>query len=214
MGRSPTARARAKNGSIGSAIWSTQAKFWLRARLQRNRPPHVTVPDSSSLDLSTGMTLEALVLPSLQPLAVPCDLQGMDDIYYLVASCILGCGRWVGSRSASSRERQNLPENTWSHIAGTYDGSSIRMYVDGTQVASRARTAASRHQITPLTIGGDALYGQHFHGNIDEVRVYGRALTATQIQSDMNTRIGGELASSSRPRRWILSRRARRRTYA
>ena len=40
-----------------------------------------------------------------------------------------------------------------------------------------------------LTIGGDALYGQHFAGRIDEVRIYNTALSASQIQADMNAPI-------------------------
>jgi hypothetical protein len=39
----------------------------------------------------------------------------------------------------------------------------------------------------PLQIGGDSLFGQYFRGSIDEVRVYNRALSATEIQTDMNT---------------------------
>ena len=42
----------------------------------------------------------------------------------------------------------------------------------------------------PLQIGGDSLWGQHFNGTIDEVRVYNVSLTASQIQSDMNTPVG------------------------
>ena len=41
-----------------------------------------------------------------------------------------------------------------------------------------------------LTIGGDALYGQHFAGRIDEVRIYNTALSASGIQADMATPIG------------------------
>ncbi|MBI3852514.1 MAG: hypothetical protein HY298_19830, partial [Verrucomicrobia bacterium] len=41
-----------------------------------------------------------------------------------------------------------------------------------------------------LTLGGDALYGQYFAGRIDEVRVYNRALSVTEIQADMNTPVG------------------------
>ena len=41
-----------------------------------------------------------------------------------------------------------------------------------------------------MQIGGDSIYGQYFQGMIDEVRVYNVALTAAQIQSDMNTPIG------------------------
>jgi len=40
-----------------------------------------------------------------------------------------------------------------------------------------------------LQIGGDSIYGQYFPGTIDEIRIYNRALSATEIQSDMNTAI-------------------------
>jgi len=38
-----------------------------------------------------------------------------------------------------------------------------------------------------LQIGGYDIYGQYFKGMIDEVRLYGRALSQTEIQTDMNT---------------------------
>jgi len=41
-----------------------------------------------------------------------------------------------------------------------------------------------------LQIGGDSFYGQFFRGTIDEVRIYDVALTAGQIQTDMNTPVG------------------------
>ena len=53
-----------------------------------------------------------------------------------------------------------------------------------------AAIRADRHFDRALTIGGDALYGQHFAGRIDEVRIFNTAGNATEIQSDMNTPIG------------------------
>jgi hypothetical protein len=57
------------------------------------------------------------------------------------------------------------------------------------QVSSRAQTGAIVTSNNPLQIGGDSLYGHYFQGMIDEVRVYDTALTAAQIQADMNTPI-------------------------
>jgi hypothetical protein len=37
-----------------------------------------------------------------------------------------------------------------------------------------------------LQIGGNTIYGSYYNGVIDEVRIYNRALTQAQIQSDMN----------------------------
>ena len=36
-------------------------------------------------------------------------------------------------------------------------------------------------------IGGNAIWGEYFRGQIDDVRIYNRALTVTEIMSDMNT---------------------------
>ena len=69
-------------------------------------------------------------------------------------------------------------------------GATLRLYVNGTQVSSIARTGNLATSTNPLQIGGDSLYGQNFTGMIDEVRVYNVALTQAQIQSDMNTPIG------------------------
>ena len=67
---------------------------------------------------------------------------------------------------------------------------TLRLYVNGTQVASAAATANMATSSNPLQIGGDSIYGQYFNGRIDEVRVYNRALSATEIQTDMNTPVG------------------------
>jgi hypothetical protein len=48
-----------------------------------------------------------------------------------------------------------------------------------------------------LTIGGDALYGQYFAGRIDEVRIYNRALSAAEIQTDMNAPLSDGFAAAS-----------------
>ena len=82
-----------------------------------------------------------------------------------------------------------LPANTWSYLTETYDGSTLRLYVNGTQVASTAHTGTIATSTNPLQIGGDSIYGQFFAGLIDEVRVYNRALTAAQIQADQTTSI-------------------------
>jgi hypothetical protein len=54
--------------------------------------------------------------------------------------------------------------------------------VNGVQVASRPVLGPIATSTGALTIGGDALYSQHFAGRIDEVRIYNTALTAGQIQ--------------------------------
>ena len=71
----------------------------------------------------------------------------------------------------------------------TYDGATLRLYVNGVQVSSVARTGSIATSANPLQIGGDSIYGQYFQGLIDEVRVYNRALSQAEIQTDMNTAV-------------------------
>ena len=92
-------------------------------------------------------------------------------------------------RSRSSPRRIALPAGTWSHLAATYDGSQLRLYVNGTQVAQTAASGSIATSTAPLRIGGNAVWGEWFSGWIDEVRVYGRALSAAEIQDDMNTSV-------------------------
>jgi hypothetical protein len=83
-----------------------------------------------------------------------------------------------------------LATNTWAHLAATYDGSTLRMYVNGTLASSLAQAGSINVTAGVLRIGGNSIWGEYFNGLIDEVRVYSRALSQAQIQTDMNTPIG------------------------
>jgi len=54
-------------------------------------------------------------------------------------------------------------------------------------VATQASTGAITIGTGPLRIGGNSIWPEHFHGRIDEVRIYNRALTTTEITTDMST---------------------------
>jgi hypothetical protein len=56
-------------------------------------------------------------------------------------------------------------------------------------VASRTVSGALAPSTGPLRLGGDSLRNEWFAGRIDEVRVYGRPLTAAEIAADMNAAI-------------------------
>src|SRR5207237_2837648 len=71
-----------------------------------------------------------------------------------------------------------LAVNTWTHLAATFDGTMVRLYVNGVQVASQAQATPLRTTTGTLQIGADSYAGENFAGRIDEVRIYNRALTA------------------------------------
>jgi hypothetical protein len=78
-----------------------------------------------------------------------------------------------------------LPVHRWSDVAVTYDGATLRLYVNGRQVSSRAATGTIQAPSNPLWIGGNRPYGEHFRGLIDEIRVYDHALSENEIRHDM-----------------------------
>jgi Concanavalin A-like lectin/glucanases superfamily/HYDIN/CFA65/VesB-like, Ig-like domain len=76
--------------------------------------------------------------------------------------------------------------NVWTHVAGTYDGATLRLYVNGVEAVSAAATTPMPATSDPLFIGAKGAAGaagDHFSGVLDEVRLYGRALSQTEIMT-------------------------------
>jgi hypothetical protein len=82
-----------------------------------------------------------------------------------------------------------VPTGSWTFLTETYDGTTLRLYVNGTQASSKAVTGSMPNSTGPLKIGGNSLWAEWFSGLVDNVRVYNRALTAAEITTDMNTRV-------------------------
>jgi hypothetical protein len=156
----------------------------------------VTVPDSNALDLTTGMTIEAWVRPTAVGTAwrtVLLKEQPGNLVYALYAGD--GAGRpatyvfTTADRGANATTA--TPLNTWTHLAATYDRTTLRLFVNGNQAGSRALTGNLQTSTGVLRIGGNAVWSEWFAGLIDEVRVYTRVLTAPEIQADMAAPVSG-----------------------
>ena len=88
-------------------------------------------------------------------------------------------------RAHRARAASPLRPGRWTHLAATYDGSSIRLLVGGVEVARTPASGALLAAPGPLRIGAGGTGGDRFVGRIDEVRVYGRALPKVEIVRDM-----------------------------
>ncbi len=75
-----------------------------------------------------------------------------------------------------------VPNGAWSHVAATYDGSSIlTLYVNGVAVASSATgVSATIQNSTPALIGARPSI-QFFNGGLDEIAVYNRSVTQDEL---------------------------------
>ena len=178
-------------GTINEAAWTT-GQFGAALSFDGIND-WVTVTDANALDLTTGMTLQAWVYPTaasgVRDILIK-EGTGV-DIYNLYARN--GQGQPESNVFAGSSNRwatgPTLALNTWSHVAGTYDGLTVRLFVNGLQVGNTAYTGTIGTSAGVLRIGGNSLWGEFFQGRLDELRIYNRALSAAELQADMTTPI-------------------------
>ena len=189
------ASGRGNPGTLTGATWTTLGRYGNALSFNGSNSV-VRVADSASLDLTTAMTLSAWIRPTVSQSGWRTIMQRQTDSYFLNASNSdgplrpSGGGTFGTSTTYVSGPTAN-PVNAWTHVALTYDGATQRLFVNGTQAATRATTGTIQTTDNPLWIGGNTPYGEYFTGLIDEVRVYNRALTQTDIQADMNTPVPG-----------------------
>ena len=100
-------------------------------------------------------------------------------------------GRRVYGRAARRSAppgRPRSPLNTWTHLAAPTTAPTLRLYVNGTQVATRALTGALTAARAALRSAATRSGASGSQGRIDEVRVYNRALSPADITGDMTRR--------------------------
>jgi hypothetical protein len=191
------------NGTIASATWTTTGRYG-SALSFNGKSSLVTVPESPSLDLKTALTLEAWVKPTAAASgfqAIIFKEMPTDTAYYLYRSGFSAAplgGVYIGAEQTATAT-SGLTLNSWSHMALTYNGTQEQIYVNGALVASRNQTGTVQTSSGVLHIGGDSLWGEYFLGSIDEIRIYNRALTAAEVQTDMNTAVPGSATPDATP---------------
>lgn len=83
-----------------------------------------------------------------------------------------------------------LPTNTWVHVAAVYNGSTIKLYQDGEEVGSAAKTGSIDHNTQQITLGMNPDNTNHLQGKLDDLRIYNVALSQAEIQASMNSSVG------------------------
>ena len=186
-----------QTGTVNGAAWSSAGKFG-GALTFDGATSWVTINNSTLLQLTTGMTIEAWV-QTTTPADWRCVIlkeRSGGLSYALYAGDTPGHPASFIRRPADSGDvdatgASMVPTGVWVHVAATYDGATLRTFVNGAQVASAAAAGSIQTSTMPLRIGGNSIWGEYFKGAIDEVRIYNRALTAAEIQADMTTPVGG-----------------------
>ncbi len=97
----------------------------------------------------------------------------------------IGDGTWRELTTGSI-----LKLNAWQHIAATYDGTKMRVYLNGVAVDSSTVTASiSVTSSTNLLLGGHLTYTRYYQGMMDEVRIWNTTRSANELYDGMYSEI-------------------------
>lgn len=150
----------------------------------------VVVPDDPRLSVPEAITIDCWVKT---------DVPGQHNRW--IVNRVLGGGENTGYRLGLLEGKPcfEVPQTAWSHhltapesmslgrwvhLAGTFDGHTMRLFVDGVEVATLARPGPINGSHFDLMIGGFAPDTRaHFQGLLDEVRLFARALSAEEIRA-------------------------------
>jgi prepilin-type N-terminal cleavage/methylation domain-containing protein len=148
---------------------------------------YVNCGNDSSLNITDAITIATWVKPNSYDIHYPIfvrkmdnyrlGLQGIDDGQVFFRLILNGVVKDKGSVSI-------VPINEWTYVVGVYDGSYMRIYING-QIDGTPSAQSGLIDITiqPLIIGAYDTAGHYcFDGLIDEVRIYAEALPSTEIQ--------------------------------
>lgn len=181
------------DGTIEGATWASEGKYGSALEFDGN-DDLVTVPDDPELDLTGSFTLEAWVNPSSTAAARPVVSKGEATSgtsgYELSAryTTTTPAGIVAADGTLKSVVGVNaLATDEWSHLAVTSDGTTLRLYVNGSQLANAPATASNATNAA-LEIGHSFL-GGHFEGLIDELRLYDEVLSESQLKIDRDNRV-------------------------
>jgi hypothetical protein len=196
-GSGPTAHdatGHGHDGTVTGAAWTPAGRHG-GALAFDGVDDWVTVAAHPALNLSTGLTVEAWVYPTgfsgYQTVAMREMPGGLAYVLYAndqapwPAIWIQADGTDVEAPGAAP-----LPLNEWTHLAATYDGVTLELFFNGVPAGSRAVSGAISDISGVLRFGGNAVWGEYFTGLLDEIRIYDRALSAAEIQTDAATPIG------------------------
>jgi len=186
-----------KSGNGNTGTWNgTLGNQWKPGKIGgsgnfNGSDNYVSAADSNSLDLTSAMTLEAWTYPTSFPgdyTQILIKNNANADFYGIGLNPTTGtvfCQLSGGTpNTINSTTATTL--NNWNHIACSYDGSNIRIYINGKLDVTTARTGNTTASAALFNIGRDSVNGRYFPGMIDQVRVFNYARSAGQIAWDYN----------------------------
>jgi hypothetical protein len=160
---------------------------------------YMTAPDSQSLDITGAATVEAWVKRSKSGayqviVGKPGDGQSKRENYALWLNTANQPTAYFGNGSTYVGVASSTAIDTnWHHLAATYDNATARLYIDGSLSKSVTSTVQIGSNSDPLNLARSGSGNPYrFGGLLDEVAVYGTALSSTRIKAHYDTARGND----------------------
>ena len=174
------------DGTVHNATW-VDGKYG-KALSFNGTSDYLEIAHAASLSPTSGISLEAWVKfarNNTMEVILTKSTAGRDVWQdYALTHEANNIFRGIFRVAGNIRVVNSLPHtdiNVWHHVVVTFDGQSLRMYVNGVLEGTANYAGALGTSTNPLRVGKQVVY--NFQGVIDEVRVYNRALSATEIQA-------------------------------
>lgn len=174
-----------KNEHDGIICGATRVKGKLGNALCFDGKDYVEIAHKADLSLKNTISVEAWINPQRmkvwQRIIAKTPYPDTDYSMFFGDKNNIGFSVKMGKINRTVYSPKNtLRVGTWTHIVGTYDGSRMRIYLNGKQVNSIVVRGKINAHNGALRIGGDPK-GDNFKGIIDEVCIYDKALTAQEV---------------------------------
>ena len=174
---------------------------------------HVSMPSSSTLTPVSAVSVDAWVKPAdiatWHQVVTKRFAESADPYNSFALSTNAGgaTNKWsfyVSNGTAGSQsgviDSEVIVPDVWTHLVGTYDGATIKLYVNGVLKASKSKTGDVAYSTLPLRIGtSNTATGQYFKGLIDEVAVYNRALPPEDALEHYNAHVSDDQTPPAAP---------------
>jgi hypothetical protein len=181
--------------TIHGADWATQGRYGGAMEFDAAKESYLSVPDSPQLDFDEAFTLEAWIRPGADnpewaPIITKQTTGSRVQPYFLYEGSNHKDIPYGGTQANTKEEESYaqaedaLPAQAWSHLALTYEGDSVRIYVDGKLVDENYACPPVSTE-GDLEIGGASEVASYFSGRIDDVRIWNRALDPTEIEASL-----------------------------
>ena len=183
--------ANGHNGTVGGAAWTTSGR--LNGALDFDGSNDFV--DAGSWDVSgsaitIAMWLKADAFGITDARLLSKSTSTAEQDHYFMLSTVQSSGMKLRFRLKTDGTTHTLVANSgtlnvgqWIHAVAVYDGSTMRLYKDGIEVGSMAKTGAlSTNNTVKIRIAQNPDGSKSFDGLMDDVRIYDRALTPPEIQ--------------------------------